>query len=400
MKKNKKEEKQKTDLNTEIRKTGIILIVLGFIHFILSGFLDPTWGFLLIIVGIISFFYRSRNMLLTFGILLILVGVLNIFSTTYEISIGWLVFGVIQIWWGIDIIRRFKKTKENPRYIVKEKKKKFIWNSLRVSSWTMIGVWALNLIFGIVDNDETFILAILWIISIIFTFVVSIIHLTKHKNKAFAILSLVLSSFLIIILFIGAGMELGGIQVMDENIPCYNLCLDVEGFESYYFGYDYYDETGELQSIDDMGLKLCQCYDVDEEIILEEYFDEQDILLSEMEMDTLIEDYYASISLEPTVGITSGTLEAGSSMYYPFYVSSPSYANIELLMDKDSTVYLFSEDEESKYWDDEPSEYIVGGKNIHFLSEPEVYLDSGKYYLYIIANLEESTEYSYSVTLE
>ena len=101
------------NLKKEVKNAGIILIVLGFIHFVLSGLLDPLWGIVLIIVGIIALFYRSRNMLLVFGILLILVGILNIFSSisAIETSGFWLIFAIFQIYWGIKEIRVFVRTK-------------------------------------------------------------------------------------------------------------------------------------------------------------------------------------------------------------------------------------------------------------------------------------------------
>jgi len=101
------------NLKKEIKNSGIILIVLGFIHFALSGLLDPLWGIVLVVVGIIALFYRSRNMLLVFGILLILVGILNIFSSISSIGSTsfWLIFGGFQIYRGIKEIRVFTKTK-------------------------------------------------------------------------------------------------------------------------------------------------------------------------------------------------------------------------------------------------------------------------------------------------
>ena len=120
-------QKEKTNLDKEIRNIGIILIVLGILHFVLSGFLSFTWGLVLIPVGIIAFFYRSRNMLLVFGILLILVGILNLSAfviSPEEVSGFWGIFAIIQFVWGIQIINRFRKTKENPKYDIKETNKK------------------------------------------------------------------------------------------------------------------------------------------------------------------------------------------------------------------------------------------------------------------------------------
>ena len=204
-----KKQKEKIDLDKEVRNIGIALIVLGVIHFALSQFLDFTWGLVLIPVGIISLFYRSRKMLLTFGILLILVGILNFITfVNYmeEVSGFWGIFGIIQIAWGIQEINLFRRTKENPKYNIKEKKKKdFVWYGLKVGFWVMVGFWLLSVITSVIENENVFaiILSVFWIISIIFTFTISIIHLTKYKTKAFAITSLVLSSYLILTALIG-----------------------------------------------------------------------------------------------------------------------------------------------------------------------------------------------------
>ncbi len=224
----KESEEKKFDLDKEVRNIGIALIVLGVIHFVLSQFLDFTWGFVLIAVGTIALFYRSRKMLLTFGILLIVVGILNISSFAIaleEVSVFWGIFGIIQIIWGIQEINRFRKTKENPKYEIKEKiKKSFVWYSLRAGFWVMIGCWALNIILlGFILGEETtgyFIFWLFWIASTIFTFILSIIHLTKYKQKALAIISLVFSSFLLITAIVGLlfGIYVGDSMYMEDSM--------------------------------------------------------------------------------------------------------------------------------------------------------------------------------------
>jgi hypothetical protein len=211
------------DLDKDVRNIGIVLIVLGIIHFVLSQFLDFTWGFVLIAVGTIALFYRSRKMLLTFGILLIVVGILNIFSysmTLEETSGFWGIFGIVQIIWGIQEINRFRKTKENPKYEIKEKiKKGFVWYGLRTGFWIMIGCWAISIFLS---GEESLYLVFLtfWIISTIFTFVISIIHLTKYKQKALSIISLVFSSFLLLTAIVGFlfGVYMGNSMYIDDSL--------------------------------------------------------------------------------------------------------------------------------------------------------------------------------------
>ena len=105
---------------------------------------------------------------------------------------------------------------------IKNKKDKtnrgFIWYSLRISFWVMILAYlsilysshyyesylfkikykltALAIILKYLISS----LAIIQYISIIFTFIVSIVHLFKYKQKIFAIISLVISSSIILFL--------------------------------------------------------------------------------------------------------------------------------------------------------------------------------------------------------
>ena len=93
----------------------------------------------------------------------------------------------------------------------KENKKDFVWIGLRVSFWLMVLIWVGEMAFLPDElSAEGYwsgfmaIVSLLFIVAGIFTFVVSIIHLVKHKKKAFAIVSLVISSILVLLFLIGA----------------------------------------------------------------------------------------------------------------------------------------------------------------------------------------------------
>jgi hypothetical protein len=287
-----KKPQEKIDLDKEVRNIGIALIVLGIIHFILSQFLDFTWGFVLIAVGTIALFYRSRKMLLTFGILLIVVGILNLsdfvfFSYLENSSPFWGIFGIIQIVWGIQEINRFRRTKENPKYEVKEKiKKGFVWYGLRAGFWTMIGFWFLNILWVSflfdIESNAYFAFWLIWIVSVIFTFVLSIIHLTRYKQKALAVTSLVFASFLILTAVSGlayygsydyTNYDYSGnlTEQQTQELVDYveTFCsISCQGLENVYT-YDYaYDE--ELDEV------FCYCLDENYDIILQKVvpFDE------------------------------------------------------------------------------------------------------------------------------
>lgn len=106
------------------RNVGAILIILGFIHLIFSDYLSGAWGVILIAIGLISLFYRSKSMIIVFGLALILVGVLNLSLLFIEVNIFWIILGLLQISWGVLELKRYKKTKENPIYVKRKKKKK------------------------------------------------------------------------------------------------------------------------------------------------------------------------------------------------------------------------------------------------------------------------------------
>jgi hypothetical protein len=84
-------------------------------------------------------------------------------------------------------------------------KRTFVWKSLRISFWTMIGSWVLSTILGLVSPSFALgtvgiLIGIISTISVFFTFVVSIIHLTKFKQKRLAIFALVISSILLLLI--------------------------------------------------------------------------------------------------------------------------------------------------------------------------------------------------------
>lgn len=94
--------------------------------------------------------------------------------------------------------------------MLKENTKKYVWTGLRISFWIMVIIWAGEIIFLPEEmSSEAYwtgymsIVSLLFIASGIYTFIASIIHLIKYKEKAFALVSLVISSVLILIFLIG-----------------------------------------------------------------------------------------------------------------------------------------------------------------------------------------------------
>jgi len=82
-----------------------------------------------------------------------------------------------------------------------DEEKGYVWVGLRVGFWAMIVCWVVAMIELI--DPENVVFALLWVGLIIHTFVVSIIHLTKYKQKGLAVTSLVISSCLLFLVIIG-----------------------------------------------------------------------------------------------------------------------------------------------------------------------------------------------------
>ena len=103
--------KQNTeDLDLLLRHWGIALIILGIVHFIFSGVLNPIWGIGLIILGMFNLFLKNPEMLIVNGISLILVGLLNLSGGLLggELLIFWIFLGSLQIYWGYKEIRKYR----------------------------------------------------------------------------------------------------------------------------------------------------------------------------------------------------------------------------------------------------------------------------------------------------
>ncbi len=81
-----------------------------------------------------------------------------------------------------------------------EEQKGFVWYSLRASFLLMILFLIISLSFPLF---LTSLINILFLILLIFAIIMSIIHLFKHKRKAFAITVLIISALLLLFYLIG-----------------------------------------------------------------------------------------------------------------------------------------------------------------------------------------------------
>lgn len=83
------------------------------------------------------------------------------------------------------------------------KNNQFVWKGLRIGFWIMVATFLISLASNYLPTWFINTISIICYIAILFVFVVSIIHLTKYKEKAFAITALVISSLIILTLLLG-----------------------------------------------------------------------------------------------------------------------------------------------------------------------------------------------------
>ncbi|MCX6708447.1 MAG: hypothetical protein NTW67_02240, partial [Candidatus Woesearchaeota archaeon] len=91
--------KLKAEMKSDLQGWGIGLLIMGVLSNIFRNFFDPTWGVILILIGLLTLLIMERKMYLVIGASLIAIGLLNII---YGLFGGWTFFGIIQIVIGIQ----------------------------------------------------------------------------------------------------------------------------------------------------------------------------------------------------------------------------------------------------------------------------------------------------------
>jgi len=93
------------DIRADIRGWGIGFLVVGAIHILVSGFLNPLWGGILMLLGLVNLLIQHRVMYIVNGAGILLAGIMNIVLTGG--NPGWLVFGILQLKWGVGEIQKY-----------------------------------------------------------------------------------------------------------------------------------------------------------------------------------------------------------------------------------------------------------------------------------------------------
>jgi hypothetical protein len=158
-------------MHSEIKKWGFFLILIGVIQIITSGYLSNTWGILLVVVGLSSFYFNSPALFVVYGSTLGWASISNAFSGAG----GWVAFSVLQVFFAFQTFRQYflfrsisRKLSEDENNLPFTDKaaKPFPWVSFGAGLFSFVGIVILFLsvillvgtgnedLFGIVDFAE------------------------------------------------------------------------------------------------------------------------------------------------------------------------------------------------------------------------------------------------------
>ncbi len=102
-------EKNMFNVKKNMRNIGGATVLIGLIHFAHPEFFAQWWGIILIIAGILYIFFPRRKMFIVDGVVITSAGVLNVAFSLSKGGSGWTLLGILQLVWGINEIRKFKK---------------------------------------------------------------------------------------------------------------------------------------------------------------------------------------------------------------------------------------------------------------------------------------------------
>lgn len=87
----------------EVRSWGRWLLVLGFAHFVGAQFLDVSWGVVLVLVGLASFYFLDVAMFPVYGTTLAWAAIANFIAG----SAGWRLFSLVQVLFAYRTFRAY-----------------------------------------------------------------------------------------------------------------------------------------------------------------------------------------------------------------------------------------------------------------------------------------------------
>jgi hypothetical protein len=87
----------------DIRQWGRALLFLGVIHLVTGGFLNSSWGVILILEGLLSFLFQTSSMYVIYGIVLGWAAISNVIGG----QVGWVFFALFQLFLVVQIFRSY-----------------------------------------------------------------------------------------------------------------------------------------------------------------------------------------------------------------------------------------------------------------------------------------------------
>jgi hypothetical protein len=93
----------------EIHSWAVFSLILGGISIFSGSTLDPVWGFLMIVVAILSRKTRFPGMFAVYAVVMGWAAVMNALSVLSGGELYWLILAVFQIGWTVSLVKKIKK---------------------------------------------------------------------------------------------------------------------------------------------------------------------------------------------------------------------------------------------------------------------------------------------------
>ena len=93
------------EMKRDLRVWGSVLVAIGIFGIMLSGFLDPVWGIVLVIFGASALGIQERSMFIPLGMALLFAGLINVSGGGFGIES---IFGLLMIVLGAQEIRMIR----------------------------------------------------------------------------------------------------------------------------------------------------------------------------------------------------------------------------------------------------------------------------------------------------
>jgi len=92
-------------MKRDLRIWGSVLVAIGIFGILLSGFLDPVWGIVLVIFGATALGIQERSMFIPLGMALLFAGLINLSAGGFGVES---IFGLLMVVLGAQEIRTIR----------------------------------------------------------------------------------------------------------------------------------------------------------------------------------------------------------------------------------------------------------------------------------------------------